>query len=943
MSHALVTIIAPLDEARIAAAEAAIDRLGNPPRPDIIAALDRLDGEDGTHFCSLHAVRSKTIGKAYLAFEFSADGTPDSATARIARAIGPDLQTVFSMASDWQADTAIGGYLVAHRIEIGVGLFDNPGLAFAGTPGLSVGRIRTEQSLAAASRALLPRPDDTRGALEQLERIRAQLAQRPDLADMLETGTAGPPFTPADTASLIGKLLLSFIETYLWPVVILVILSTITGIALAPPAQNAFLFLWDAFVWLLFCVLIAVVLVLVVAAILYSNLRSLEERDAVEERVADDRTLQDMFTRENRYAQNHMISVTQRKPGWVRWFTARLIFWIIGQLAGLSYRPGYLSDIGTIHFARWVTVPGTHDLLFFSNYDASWESYLEDFITKAHAGLTGVWSNSIGFPYTENLIQKGATDGERFKRYARQSMIPTRFWYSAYRTLTTDEIRTNSAIRLGLSGAQTEDEAMRWLALFGSAARPASKLVTSEIQSIIFGGLGKDKPFGTCLLYALPPAQAARAWLASVLPSVAFNDGRRLKDEAVVTLALGPGGLRQLGLPDSALHTFPYAFRVGMTDPTRRLILGDARDNAPESWRWGQTAPDAALLIYGPTPEEVARLEAELAAIATKHGAELNHRIPLKQVAEREPFGFADGISQPLIRGSYKATKADATSKDIVEPGEFILGYPDNRGNSPPGPTLPATADPGNLLPLVETVSDFSRNVVDGTRDLGRNGSYLVIRELEQDTAAFSEYCDQESARLQGHLHEPYHITPEFIASRLVGRWQNGSSTVRHPYLPKSAPHHLEDNEFLFGVEDPEAIRCPFGAHIRRANPRDSLAPGSQDQIDISNRHRIIRIGRQYQPEDGGKPGLLFMCLNADIERQFEFVQQTWLRSPSFHGLSCEKDPLLGDGDKDTCGFTMPTRYGPAKLSPVPAMVATRGGGYFFLPGRRLLEFLAAS
>ena len=81
------------------------------------------------------------------------------------------------------------------------------------------------------------------------------------------------------------------------------------------------------------------------------------------------------------------------------------------------YRPGFLSDIGTIHFARWVTVPGTHDLLFFSNFDASWESYLEDFITKAHAGLTGVWSNSIGFPVTENLFQR-----RRHRRRALQAL-----------------------------------------------------------------------------------------------------------------------------------------------------------------------------------------------------------------------------------------------------------------------------------------------------------------------------------------------------------------------------------------------------------------------------------------------------------------------------------------------------------------------------------------
>jgi hypothetical protein len=104
-----------------------------------------------------------------------------------------------------------------------------------------------------------------------------------------------------------------------------------------------------------------------------------------------------MFERENRYAQNHMISVTQRKPGLVRWFTARLVFWIIGEFAARYYPPGFLSDIGTIHFARWVTAPRSPDLIFLSNYGGSWESYLEDFITRAHAGLTAVWSNSIGF------------------------------------------------------------------------------------------------------------------------------------------------------------------------------------------------------------------------------------------------------------------------------------------------------------------------------------------------------------------------------------------------------------------------------------------------------------------------------------------------------------------------------------------------------------------
>ena len=953
MSHALVTIVAPLPESRIHDADALIDQLGNPPRPDLKAALD---DAPGTHFCSLHAIRSKTPGKAYLAFEFSADGTESEATARIAQAIGRHLAPIFALASDWTND--IAAYLESHRIKIGVGLLSSPGLAFAGTPGLSVPRIRAEQRLAKSAAEALAQLPETTPALDRIERIRNDLAADPAFAPLLETAIPAPPYDPPDTAGLIGALALSFVATYLWPVLILLALLTLTGGLLNPG------FIGGALRWLLVGALVAIAAVLVAIILGYLELRSLERRDSVENRLADPETLKEMFRRENHYAQNHMLSVTQRKPGLVRWFTARLIFWVILQLATRKYPPGFLGDIGSIHFARWVTVPGTHDLLFFSNFDASWESYLEDFITKAHAGLTGVWSNSIGFPVTENLIQKGATDGERFKRYARQSMQPTRFWYSAYPDLTTVEIRTNAAIRRGLAGALTEDEAISWLALFGSAARPETKLVTSQIQSIVFGGLGSSMPCGACLLVDLPDTVAeARAWLAALLPHIAFDDGRRLTKSAVVTLALGPEGLRRLGLPEPALATFPYAFLGGPTDPDRARILGDTGPNDPGNWRWGHEAPHAALLVYGKSETDIAALESTLGAP--------RHRVPLKTITQdrSEPFGFADGISQPIIRGTYKGLKS-VDPIHLVQPGEFILGYPDNRGNKPPGPTLPSTADPANRLPLVDDDvarpaapgDAFSRNVVDTPRDLGRNGTYLVIRELEQDVAGFRAYCQRQAARLRDALPEPYDITEEFIASRLIGRWRNGSSTTRHPYHPKhdhpdhpterpttastapverpAKPSHLADNDFLFGTEDPEALRCPFGAHIRRANPRDSLSPGSQEQIDISNRHRIIRIGRQIQPGDNGKRGLFFMCLNADLERQFEFVQQTWLRNPSFHGLSAERDPFASDAQT---GFTIPTRYGPLRLDPIPAVVATKGAGYFFLPGKRLLEFLATA
>ena len=357
--------------------------------------------------------------------------------------------------------------------------------------------------------------------------------------------------------------------------------------------------------------------------------------------------------------------------------------------------------------------------------------------------------------------------------------------------------------------------------------------------------------------------------------------------KAVVTLALGARGLQRLGLPEQGLATFPFAFLDGMTTPARARILGDVDRNSSEHWAWGRTQPDVALLVYGDEQTFADDLAQRVTEAATASRMAKPHEIPLRMVSggKEEPFGFVDGISQPVIRGTYKGLR-NADPIHLVEPGEFILGYPDNRGNTAPGPTLPALADPDNLLPLVGTVGGFDKTVVENDRDLGFNGTFLVIRQLEQAVQAFNDYCTQEAKRLADRLPPPYEITDEFIAAKLIGRWKDGSSLTRYQYESRieaarrglvqvndtvrarttaqaaieapvrAAPtrtadgvtaepsRKTSDNDFLFGTEDPEALRCPFGAHIRRANPRDSFDPGSNDQIAITNRHRIIRVGR---------------------------------------------------------------------------------------------------
>jgi deferrochelatase/peroxidase EfeB len=436
------------------------------------------------------------------------------------------------------------------------------------------------------------------------------------------------------------------------------------------------------------------------------------------------------------------------------------------------------------------------------------------------------------------------------------------------------------------------------------------------------------------------------------MPFVAFSDGRRFKDngkdDAIVQAAVSATGLAALGLPPEGLETFPSAFLDDMASDHRARILGDTGPDAREYWWWGEQPSDVALLLYGESAAALEALERSLTDIGRAHGAVGHHRVAMRTFDPAnnfEPFGFADGGSQPVIRGAYKGLMS-GDPMHLVEPGEFILGYPDNRGNHPPGPTLSALHDPDNALPVLDDSPDFSRATVDNPRDLGFNGSFLVIRQLEQDPDAFNAYCEAEAARLETRFGPPYEVTPEFIAAKLVGRWRNGSPLVRAPYVASKNPDVIDDNSFQLGAEDSEGLRCPFGAHIRRANPRDSLNPGSMEQVSVSNRHRILRIGRKYEPEDGQKPGLLFMCLNGDLERQFEFIQQTWIHG-NVVSLSCpttlsgEGDPLLSSLDSAASGFTIPTRDGPVKLGPMQRFTAMRGGGYFFLPGRRLLAYLS--
>jgi deferrochelatase/peroxidase EfeB len=492
-----------------------------------------------------------------------------------------------------------------------------------------------------------------------------------------------------------------------------------------------------------------------------------------------------------------------------------------------------------------------------------------------------------------------------------------------------------------------------------TAAHPAE---ADDIQALLWSGFNA-LPAATFLLLRIQDRTAARAWLREA--PVTTIGHLNTHQATALQIALSANGLTRLGVAETVVGGFAPEFLSGMaTDEARSRRLGDVGANAPANWRWGgQGEPDVLLLLYA----EAAKLEAsaaEIAAAVEHNGFEIIGKLATSDMGGKEPFGFVDGVSQPQIDWSGKrkpGTNADLDYGNLMVRGEFLLGYQNEYGQYTDRPLLPDAASAA--LPHAEDQP--------GLRDLGRNGSYLVLRELHQDVRGFWRFM---AARANAGR-------AEALAEHMIGRQLSGD-----PLLPlQTAPIRgvgrdaadTARNQFTYDA-DPEGVRCPLGAHVRRANPRTADMPGGQQgliarlirtlgigrpdlQADLmasSRFHRILRRGREFgtwvppdtamQPDcPDPKSGLQFLCLNANISRQFEFVQNAWLSSTKFNGMAGESDPVTGNrlplrSGRATDGFSLPQPNGAARrLKTVPAFVTVHGGGYFFLPGVRALRFLA--
>lgn len=460
---------------------------------------------------------------------------------------------------------------------------------------------------------------------------------------------------------------------------------------------------------------------------------------------------------------------------------------------------------------------------------------------------------------------------------------------------------------------------------------------------------------------------AARAWLRSAPITSAVT--MQPPPSTAMQVAFTAAGLEALGLSPAVLASFASEFLSGMTEASRSRRLGDVGSNAPSQWEWGGPAgvPHLVVMLFA----EPGGLDALVRAATSGpwHEAfELLRWLGTGDLDEHEPFGFADGISQPRIDWAQQrdARGGQAAYSNVVALGEFLLGYRNEYVKYTDRPLVDADSASAGL-PAAEDAPE--------KRDVGRNGTYLVMRHLRQDVRGFWQFVYRQAGG------DP--ARADKLAAAMVGRTKAGDPLVptQEEAIPGigSEPDEIRRNQFTYD-NDPAGIGCPFGAHLRRANPRNGDYPGRptglarllttvglgrrgfRDDLMSSVRfHRILRRGREFgpglspadalAPPPPGDPerGLHFICLNANISRQFEFLQNAWIMNTKFSGLSGESDPLLGNrepipGCPVTDDFIIQEDGGlRRRVSGVPQFVTVRGGEYFFLPGLRALRYLAGA
>jgi Dyp-type peroxidase family len=353
----------------------------------------------------------------------------------------------------------------------------------------------------------------------------------------------------------------------------------------------------------------------------------------------------------------------------------------------------------------------------------------------------------------------------------------------------------------------------------------------------------------------------------------------------------------------------------------RAEALGDTGRSDPTTWVFGGFRPDqeeveAVVTVAADEAEDLETRLAEIQSSAARHGVSTAFRLDGETLPGKrkghEHFGFKDGISQPGVRQFHPADpntdeREGHPGTKMVQPGEFVLGYPDEHARDP-----------------------------DAIPDWMKDGYFQVLRRLVQDVPGW--WAQMEQARKKNIVGGD-----DRLAAKAVGRWRSGSPLALAPDEDdRSARVPGRINKFDYG-DDPEGENTPIFAHIRKTYPRG----GRFDD----NLHRIMRrgipFGLHFDPALGrghgqdAERGLIFNAHCADLFDQFEFIQQRWANNVNFQRRGDGPDPVIGADGEATLHEIREDSPTTREQLDFRRFVHTTGALYAFAPSKRTLQRLA--
>lgn len=441
--------------------------------------------------------------------------------------------------------------------------------------------------------------------------------------------------------------------------------------------------------------------------------------------------------------------------------------------------------------------------------------------------------------------------------------------------------------------------------------RERATLALDDIQALILRS--RPEPYvGLHAMLRFDDAAGGRDLvrrLAGHIPSAAgWTEDRA----AWIGAAFSHQGLQALGVPQASLDSFPLPFRQGMA--ARAAQLRDVDGNAPAHWEAAFEPGNCHLALTIYARDEAALAEARekaLGELAHSHGVTLvgSHAFGADADA-KNPFGFRDSISQPAVAGS--GVDPLPGQERAIAAGEFILGE-----NSETGAPLAMPQPP----------------------ELGRNGSFVVLRKYASRPGAFNDFVRSHANGADAQ---------ERLAAKMVGRWRSGAPLNLAPERDDAdlGADPARNNGFDFSG-DARGFVCPHASHMRRLNPRD----GKLTILTDINIHRIIRrsstFGPKWRPDltaaDDGKEdrGIFFIFISARAYDTIEFLQQEWINRGNFIDLGEERDPLVGLHEAPGT-FTIPQDPVRRRVDGITTFNRLRGGEYLFMPSLAALRWIGA-